>query len=166
MAPRLVGIPARRLVGVERGFFHDRLDDCHAGRHRRRGRGRCPDRGSCARPQGPPPHGEVAALPSRGRRAQGRRTRSSRGVKATPSYVTGHRFGDFAHTHRTSGRARPYAALWSTGKGDNGAQWLTLRLVPAASASVGGCRLAVSRSRGRWYYESESRGRGAPVGPA
>jgi hypothetical protein len=42
------------------------------------------------------------------------------------SRSTGHRLGDFAHTHRTSGLTRPYATLWSACKGDEGAARVTM----------------------------------------
>jgi hypothetical protein len=40
--------------------------------------------------------------------------------------LTGHRFGDFAHTHRTSGRQRRYATRQSAHKADDGHLWAAL----------------------------------------
>ncbi len=45
----------------------------------------------------------------------------SANVAIPPSRLTGHRFGDFTHMHRTSGQMRGHVPCRSTCKGDNGA---------------------------------------------
>ena len=46
-----------------------------------------------------------------------------------PLLVTGHRFGDFAHTHRTFSQTPRQAALRCIRKGDDGAGGVTMREV-------------------------------------
>lgn len=58
-----------------------------------------------------------------------------------PSTLTGHRLGDFAHSHRSSGHTRSYATLRSAGEGDDRAAWVTMQEGPQGTLAPAHGRL-------------------------